>query len=189
MVFTSVIDLMKYTFRWSSLRQHLTLPPQNGPRRTRSRWVLGILLLLLIGSILASVGIGAVSITPPQVFGILGTELGLPFVDSAPLLVFTPQQKAVLLAIRLPRVILGILIGAALSVCGAAVQGLFRNPLADPGLIGISSGAALAAVFTIVLGTTFFPNLSEQLGFFMLPLTAFIGGMVTTILVYKLFQC
>ena len=70
---------------------------------------------------------------------------------------------------RLPRVVLGGLIGAGLAVSGTAMQGLFRNPLADPGLIGVSSGAALAAVAVIVLGATLLRGLSEVLGPFTLP--------------------
>ncbi len=60
--------------------------------------------------------------------------------------------------LRLPRVLLGVAVGAAWSVAGALIQGLFRNPLADPGLIGLSSGAALGAVFVIVLGGLVLPN-------------------------------
>ena len=63
-----------------------------------------------------------------------------------------PQQDAILWAIRLPRVLLGALVGGALAISGAALQGVFRNPLADPGIIGVSSGAALGAVAAIVFG-------------------------------------
>ena len=61
-------------------------------------------------------------------------------------------QEKVLVNIRMPRVVLAALVGASLALSGAALQGLFRNPLADPGLIGVSSGAALGAIFMIVLG-------------------------------------
>src|SRR5690625_5128215 len=84
-----------------------------------------------------SVGIGAVTVSPAQVITILAEQVGLPGWVS-----YEPVQKAILLNIRLPRVVLAILTGAALAVSGAAMQGLFRNPLADPGLIGVSSGAA-----------------------------------------------
>src|SRR6185295_12540922 len=62
------------------------------------------------------------------------------------------REQLVLLDIRLPRLLLGAFVGAALAVAGALMQGMFRNPLADPGLVGVSSGAALAAVATIALG-------------------------------------
>src|SRR5699024_10475888 len=68
-------------------------------------------------------------------------------------------------------------VGAGLAICGAAMQGMFRNPLADPSLIGVSSGAALGAVFSIVAGLTFF-------GMWTLPVFAFLGGLVTTAIVY-----
>lgn len=97
-----------------------------------------------------------------------------------------PQQEAVLMAIRLPRVLLGVLIGAVLGISGAAMQGLFRNPLADPGLIGISSGASLFAVVTIVLQVKLAQWLPIQPGLYMLSLAAFSGAALTTLLVYHL---
>jgi iron complex transport system permease protein len=130
---------------------------------------------VLVALVLFAVGNGAVAIAPTQVAAILAGQIGvaLPWA-------FEPQQEAVLLAVRLPRVLLGALVGAALAVAGAAMQGLFRNPLADPGLIGVSSGAALAAVGAIVLGT------GSLAGPFTLPVAAFVGGLVTTLLVYRL---
>ena len=89
------------------------------------------------------------------------------------------------MTIRLPRVVLGAFVGAGLAVSGAAMQGLFRNPLADPGLIGVSSGAALAAVSIIVLGDTVMPEVLSGLGLFLLPGAAFIGGLVATLVVYR----
>lgn len=97
-----------------------------------------------------------------------------------------PEQfSATVLDIRLPRVLLALLIGAALAQAGAAMQGIFRNPLAEPGLVGISSGAALAAVAVIVL--------LEPAGAFehvpahvVLPVAAFAGGAAATLLVLRL---
>lgn len=97
-----------------------------------------------------------------------------------------PEQfEATVLDIRLPRVLLALLIGAALAQAGAAMQGIFRNPLAEPGLVGISSGAALAAVAVIVL--------LEPAGVFehvpahvVLPAAAFAGGAAATLLVLRL---
>ncbi|ODA68195.1 Hemin transport system permease protein HmuU [Methyloligella halotolerans] len=96
----------------------------------------------------------------------------------------TARERLVLLDIRMPRTLLGMFVGAGLAVAGAMMQGLFRNPLADPGLIGVSAGAALAAVATIVLGNTVLAPFIEPFGIYALPFAAFIGGAVsTTILV------
>ena len=93
----------------------------------------------------------------------------------------TPQEQAVLNSIRLPRVLLAVIVGAALAVSGAALQGLFRNPLADPGLIGISSGAALAVALMIVsIGP-----LPGILGLYGLSIAAFIGGLLTSIVIFR----
>ena len=99
---------------------------------------------------------------------------------------FESHHEAIVLSIRLPRILLGILIGGGLAVAGAAMQGLFRNPLADPGLIGVSSGAAVAAVATIVLGATVLDFATQALGPFALSIAAFGGGAATTLLVYRL---
>ncbi|RYZ39074.1 MAG: hypothetical protein EOP49_30500, partial [Sphingobacteriales bacterium] len=96
-----------------------------------------LLIALLVGTSLWAIGTGALSISPAQVFAILSHKLGISL--SIP---YDEQQESVLWIIRLPRVLMAILIGSTLSVCGAAMQGLFRNPLADPGLIGISSSAS-----------------------------------------------
>ena len=150
------------------------------PRRRRTTFMLLTLLLLLLTSGLVAVSTGMVPIAPGQVVAIVAQRVGLslPWEYSA-------RHEAVLMAIRLPRVLLAVLVGGGLAVSGAAMQGLFRNPLADPGLVGVSSGAALAAVAVIVLGATWLPGLSLLLGPFTLPLAAFAGGVGTTLLVYR----
>lgn len=92
----------------------------------------------------------------------------------------------VLWQLRLPRVLLGFLVGGALSVAGALMQGLFRNPLADPALIGASSGGALGAVFVIVLSSHFFPDIPFLSDLRLLPFAAFIGALVVTGVVQRL---
>ncbi|WP_111498121.1 FecCD family ABC transporter permease [Marinobacter bohaiensis] len=92
----------------------------------------------------------------------------------------------VLWDIRLPRLLLGLLTGAVLAVSGALLQGLFRNPLADPGLIGVSSGAAFGAVAVIVLGGSSLAGWIAFAGRWALPLAAFIGGTVTTLLAWRI---
>ena len=96
---------------------------------------------------------------------------------------FTTPQYSVLLNIRLPRVFLSMMIGAALAVSGAGLQGLFRNPLADPGLIGISAGAMLAASIAIILGFQF---TNGVLGYYSISFATFLGAIFTTIVVFRL---
>lgn len=127
-------------------------------------------------TVILSVGIGAVSISPSQVIAILLNQLGVSM--DIP---FESQQEAVLMALRLPRVVLGIIVGAGLAVSGAAMQGLFRNPLASPGLLGVSSGAALAVACVVVMGIKIF-------GIYTLPIAAFIGSLLTIALIYSLAQ-
>ncbi|GAB4272541.1 MAG: iron ABC transporter permease [Methylomicrobium sp.] len=139
----------------------------------------GLVLLLLV-SVIVSLGVGAYAITPKQVLAILSEPFGwqLPWL-------FDSGQRAVLASIRGPRIALGVLIGATLAISGAAMQGLFRNPLADPALIGVSSGAALAAVVAIVLETSLLRGAVQLFGHFYLPFAAFVGGFAVTWLVYR----
>ena len=117
----------------------------------------GLLLVLFM----AALATGAVAIPSRQVLAILLS----PWLGAGE---FEPSQAHVLLAIRLPRVLMGALIGAALATAGAALQGLMRNPLADAGLIGVSSGAALFVVGFLVLGLNIAPALTQHLGHFAL---------------------
>ncbi len=139
--------------------------------------MLAVLTLLVA---LLSVAIGPVTIPPGEVLRIAAGGLGFPVGE------LQPQHVAVIETIRLPRTLLGLMVGAALGVAGAALQGLFRNPLADPGLIGVSAGSALAAVCVIVLGSHGLTFLTTALGAFTLPLAAFCGGLVTTLVVYRI---
>ncbi len=149
-------------------------------RRQIERLTLVALLALMLSVALLSIAIGPVSIPIADVLRTLGMLAGLPMAE------VLPQHEAVILSIRLPRTLLGLLVGAGLAVAGAAMQGLFRNPLADPSLIGVSAGAALAAVSVIVLGGHGLAFLTQALGPFSLPIAAFIGGLFTTLLVYRL---
>jgi iron complex transport system permease protein len=96
------------------------------------------------------------------------------------------QGAQIVQAIRLPRLMLGLCVGAVLGVCGAALQGLFRNPLADPGIIGVSSGAALAAGLVIVAGNATAPAFMTIAGPYALPLAAFAGSMAAILTIYAL---
>ncbi|WP_026381596.1 FecCD family ABC transporter permease [Afifella pfennigii] len=95
------------------------------------------------------------------------------------------HERIIIGDIRLPRAILGSLVGAALAVSGAVMQGLFRNPLADPGLVGVSAGAGLGAITVIVLGSTLLGPAIALFGIFALPLAAFFGGLLSTLILYR----
>ena len=93
------------------------------------------------------------------------------------------QIQSIIMEIRLPRLILALLVGAVLAILGAVMQGLFRNPLADPSLIGVSGGASVGA--SIVIVTAGGAMLSPLAGLSMVALGAFIGGVITTLVVYR----
>lgn len=141
---------------------------------------MGLGLILVLTMMVASC-IGAVKISFSELVSIIAYHTGLSGQAH-----FEPQQAAVFLNLRLPRVVLGLLVGAALGISGAVIQGLFRNPLAEPGLIGISSGATLFAVLMIVMEVRIFKQLSGTLGFYALSIAAFIGAALTTMLVYRM---
>jgi len=133
-------------------------------------------LLLLVG--IAALGLGATGIPAARVVSILAeAAAGQPAQGGDALIV---------LQVRLPRLLLGFLVGAALASSGALMQGLFRNPLADPGLVGVSAGAALAAAATIVLGDALLAPLIGALPFGLLPFGAFAGGLLTTLALYRI---
>lgn len=138
-----------------------------------------LLIVLLLCVIVVSLGTGAVNIDASQVVYVLIDALGIDTGNEV-----SSLQHTVIETIRAPRVLLAILVGAGLAISGAAMQGLFRNPLADPALIGVSSGAALAAVTVIVLGGTVLSGYASILGNYALPLAAFAGGFASTLLVY-----
>ena len=139
------------------------------------------LVLALAVSVAFSLGLGAMHIPINEVMLILAHKIGLfnqHHVD--------PVNEGVLSMIRMPRVLLGILVGAGLGVSGAAIQGIFRNPLAEPGLIGISAGASLMAVTIIALETALFAGISNLLGYYFLAFGAFAGAGIAAILVYNM---
>jgi len=136
----------------------------------------GIVLAVLV---LAGLGFGAVKISPAESLSIGLAKLGLPTLTD-----FSTRDDLILSAIRAPRTALGVMAGGALALSGAALQGLFRNPLADPTLIGVSSGAALGAVAVIVLGPPVAALLPPVLQAGLLPVAAFVGGLAAICIVY-----
>ncbi|MCD4546550.1 iron ABC transporter permease, partial [Burkholderia pseudomallei] len=109
-------------------------------RRRRARWTLAALIAALAAASIAALCIGTYRLSPAQLLGAL-TATDAQLAGDAAL----RQARAVLVDIRAPRVVLALFVGAGFGAAGAAMQALFRNPLADPGLIGVSSGAALGA--------------------------------------------
>ena len=153
---------------------------------SKQRLILISLAMLLILFVLLSAGNGALYISPAQVISIILHKMGLSSITA-----FEEGQYNVFWIIRFPRVLLGLLIGSALAISGAALQGLFRNPLADPALIGISSGASLSAVLMIVFlstlsSTPYFAYVEGVIGYYSLNVVTFIGSCITSLFVFRL---
>ena len=156
--------------------QRLAGPVPEGDRSLRARASIGILALALVVVSLFSLTTGA---SDASAFDVVAGWFSAD--DSA----LSARDRIIVYDIRLPRVVLGILIGAALAVSGAVMQGLFRNPLADPGIVGVSAGAGLGAITVIVLGSTVLGPLVALFGIYALPLAAFCGGLATTLILYR----
>lgn len=139
--------------------------------------IIAYLALVLGSTVVLATTLGPAHISPSVVPKIL--------ISRFPLIhhLITPSwsigEAAIILEIRLPRIILGVLVGAALAVAGTTMQALFRNPMADPYIIGISSGAALGAIVSLTFGLNIF-------GLYTLPLMAFICGAAVIFLVYSI---
>lgn len=134
----------------------------------------GLGVLLLIVCVISAIT-GQTPVSPSEVFGSLMHRLGF---DLGPLPAHPQGENALWLA-RFPRITLGLLVGAALGCAGALMQGVFGNPLAEPGVIGISSGAAVGACSVIVFGGSLINGT-------WVAAAAFVGGLITTFLVYAL---
>ncbi|HHG3229129.1 TPA: FecCD family ABC transporter permease [Vibrio parahaemolyticus] len=137
--------------------------------------------LITLSGFLAFIAIASITVGP----------MNISFTDSLRGLVgahseLAPHIQLVINEIRLPRTILCMFIGAILAICGVVMQGLFRNPLAEPGIIGVSAGAALGGAFAIVVFAEFSQNHPQLMNLAALPLFAFLGGALTTVLVYWL---
>ena len=133
------------------------------------------LTIALVALVVVAAGSGQLAIPPAEVLGSFLHRVGI---DLGPMPAH-PQGDNALWAVRFPRVALAVLVGACLAVAGALLQGVFGNPLAEPAVVGVSSGAAVGACTVIVLGVSVFGNLTVAIA-------AFIGGLGTTLLVYTL---
>lgn len=134
--------------------------------------VVGLSLCALV--ILAAVALGSESIPLGTTLRILGERMGLDVDES-----WSPDQQAIVMQVRLPRVLVAAMVGAALAFSGALLQGLFRNPLASPSLLGVGGGGALGAVICIATGLA-------ARSLWPLPLCAFAGALLTIFTVYAL---
>ncbi len=144
--------------------------------RGRIYGIVGLVILLAVVAAFATT-VGSVKIPLLTTGTILLSKL--PLVEIAP--EWASTLETIVIDIRLPRVMLAGLVGAALAAAGATYQGLFRNPLADPYLIGVAQGAALGAVIGFLL-----PSGWHALGFGIIPLLAFTGALISTTVVYLL---
>lgn len=150
----------------------------NSVPRVSASVLLPVMFLILVVAMVLSAMLGAVQVPPREVVAIVVNHLGEPFgwhIDAA----YTQQQDAVVWSIRMPRILLGVMVGSALAVSGAALQGMFRNPLADPALIGVSNGAALGSVLALGLSLS-------VLGQWTTPVFGFVGGVMFALLGYAL---
>lgn len=136
-----------------------------------------LMMMLAVAAVVALISVSS-GAYPLSVWDILRVLTGREASDSV--------ASMVLLEVRLPRLLLGFLVGAVLAVSGALLQGLFRNPLADPGLIGVSAGASLAAIAVIVLGGTWLGGWLRLVGEWALPVAAFLGGSATVLLAWRI---
>lgn len=159
---------------WASLPNR-----HQGDRSSLARVVMAGLVLLLVSIATLSLTVGASDLDLAALWQMArGWLLGEEIVSA--------RHQIILMDIRLPRMVMAILVGAALASAGATMQGLFRNPLADPGIVGISAGSIFFAIMAIVLGSTVLAPLQQVLGIYMLPLFAFAGGVGNTFLLYAI---
>jgi len=147
-------------------------------RRARGITLSIVLAAVLVAGVLLSSIIGQLSISPSEVLGSLLRAVGIDnsFASSDPII------ESTLWVVRFPRIVMALAVGAALAVAGSVMQAIFGNPLAEPGVVGVSSGAALGASFAIVLGGNV--AVLSALGSWGTAVFAFAGGLLATLLVY-----
>lgn len=159
-------------------------PPEADARRTGYRPILLLgLTLFLLAAMVAGVSWGAAPVPGSVVLGVVARHLGVPGVT----VTWPAAQEAIVWQLRLPRVVAGALVGAALATSGVLFQGLFRNPMADPYVLGISSGAAFGATLALVAptGTSWGRYTGYGLvGYGLVPAAAFVGALGAALLVY-----
>lgn len=132
--------------------------------------------LVVLAIVAATIGVYKFEHSLAELYGSLFSESS----------VIAPTDHYILFDVRLPRIVMAILIGSALAVSGTCIQGMFKNPLATPDLIGVTAGATLMAAITIVLGAFIKPYIPEFLHFSLLSIAAFVGALVTMVSVYRI---
>lgn len=165
---------MTFTEVWSAVRPKAA---DDGDRSALARATIVVLSAALVLTFFFSLASGASDASAWRVFlETIGLTSGA--LESA--------DRIVVFGIRFPRAVLGILIGAALAVSGAIMQGVFRNPLADPGIVGVSAGAGLGAVSFIVLQGGALAPVAAVFGIYSIPFAAFLGGLISTLMLYRI---
>lgn len=157
-----------------SVRTHF----QKSRDRLNMKLVITLLIFVSAISILLAIGIGPVSVSPKIVAAILGDRI--PILTAILPKEWTELDAHIVMQLRLPRVLLGMIVGASLSVTGVAMQALVRNPLADPFILGVSSGASATATLGMLFGVFHF------FGRYSLAISAFLGAAITIIIVYSI---
>jgi len=145
-------------------------------RVTRTGWLVVAGIVVLALTFVAGVALGSVDLPPSTVLGILANQLGFHVPVTWP-----PTSEAIVLDLRLPRVLTAMVVGTGLAVAGATFQGLLRNPLADPYVLGTASGAALGAAIAVLI-----PARGLVFEFGLLNLLAFFGALLSVTVVYRL---
>ncbi len=143
-------------------------------KRFKRSWIIPLMIVVLLVLIVAAMAIGTVYVPMDAIIKIILNKLGLANSSG-----FDFSQFAIIFYVRMPRVLAAVLIGAALSTVGAVMQGMFRNPMADPGIIGVSSGAGLGAVLAMALGLS-------ATSIFFLPIFASIGAIAASLIIFTL---
>lgn len=153
---------------------------KNGKYNKHFKLLLTILPVVLFFSIIFAVTLGSVQIHPLTVWEI--TLSHMPFLENVTSGNWTNAEHSIVWEVRLPRVLLGVMVGAGLSLAGTGIQALVRNSLADPYILGVSSGASVGATLVILLGAF------NSLGQYALSFAAFIGALLSVVLVFSLAQ-
>ena len=158
-------------------REHAPVHQSSFEALRRRPVVLGLIgLVVLALSVVAGIGLGTVNIPAPQTIAILAQQLGWGVDQTWP-----QSSETIVVTLRLPRVLTALVVGLGLSVAGVTYQGLLRNPLADPYVLGTASGAALGAAIGVLL-----PIQIAWLGLGLVNILAFVGALVAIVVVYRI---
>ncbi len=139
-----------------------------------NKLIIVMMLVLLLALLLANLFQGSVKIPMMTVLGVLGESLGMESTQEG----MRPWMHSVLIDVRMPRILVGAMAGACLAICGTVMQGMFRNPLASPSILGVSSGASLGAVIALYFGLA-------SISVWALPAFASLGACLTLFVVYR----